>query len=183
MLKGAILSLYLFAHPTLHFSPIQSVDMIKEMKNTNETYKVAEAVKRDEKEERRLHTRLVSMNKEAEYVKKEKAEQQEWKTYIVTAYDLSYQSTGKRPGDKGFGITKSGEPVKQDRTVSADLDILPIGTVIDIETVGVRVVTDSGSAIRSNRLDLYIESHKEALQFGKRRLKVRIIKLGSGKIE
>ncbi|OZB98083.1 3D domain-containing protein [Paenibacillus sp. XY044] len=102
----------------------------------------------------------------------------EWKTYTVTAYDNGYESTQKRPGDKDYGITKSGEKTVEGRTVSADPRVLPLGTVIYIENVGERVVTDTGWAIKGRRLDLYFESHKRALQFGKQKLKVKIIKMG-----
>ncbi|MWV44891.1 hypothetical protein GRF59_14815 [Paenibacillus sp. HJL G12] len=102
----------------------------------------------------------------------------EWKTYIVTAYDNGYKSTQKRPGDKDYGITKSGEKTIEGRTVSADPRVLPLGTVIYIENVGERVVTDTGGAIKGARLDLYFDSHKRAIQFGKQKLKVKIIKMG-----
>ncbi|SEN47086.1 3D (Asp-Asp-Asp) domain-containing protein [Paenibacillus sophorae] len=191
MLERLLLSL-LFVLPSSHFNTVQSVDVIKEMKNTVTINQVAQAVKDDEREEKQIHIKQVGMvnklktesetKKTAEKIINKKKNNDNWTTYRITAYDSGVQSTGKSPGDKGYRITKSGEKVKEGRTVSADLNILPIGTVIEIESVGIRTITDSGSAIRGRRLDLYIESHKEALNFGVRNLKVRIIKMGKGKI-
>jgi 3D (Asp-Asp-Asp) domain-containing protein len=96
-------------------------------------------------------------------------------TYEVTAYTANAESTGKNPGDEGYGITTSGEHVKEGLTVSCPQE-LALGTVIDIEGVGRRRCDDRGGAIKGKRLDLYIADLDRALEFGRRTLKVRIIK-------
>jgi 3D (Asp-Asp-Asp) domain-containing protein len=94
-------------------------------------------------------------------------------TYEVTAYTSGYESTGKRPGDDGYGITTSGNRVKEGLTVSCPQE-LALGTVIDIEGVGERRCDDRGGAINGKRLDLYIADLDRALEFGRRTLKVHI---------
>lgn len=65
----------------------------------------------------------------------------------------------------GDGITKSGAPVSN-LTVAADLDVFPLGTVLYIDGVGIRVVQDTGGAIKGNHLDVAFEgSHDNALRW------------------
>ena len=61
-------------------------------------------------------------------------------------------------------------------TVAADNSILPIGTIIHIEGYGYAVVLDSGSVIVGNRIDLYFNTEKEAIQWGRRKVKVKILR-------
>jgi 3D (Asp-Asp-Asp) domain-containing protein len=97
-----------------------------------------------------------------------------WHTFEVTAYTSGPESTGKSLGDDGYGITASGEHVRENYTVACPPS-LPFGQRLEIEGVGERVCTDRGGAIKEGRLDVYIAELKEARQFGRQRLQVRII--------
>ena len=66
---------------------------------------------------------------------------------------------------EGHGITSSGAKVQPGVTVAADTSILPYGTVIYIEGVGLRVVQDTGSAVVGNKLDVAVNTHAEALSW------------------
>jgi 3D (Asp-Asp-Asp) domain-containing protein len=66
---------------------------------------------------------------------------------------------------EGHGITKSGQPVQAGVTVAADPTVLPLGTVIYIEGVGIRIVQDTGGAIKGNRIDVAIDTHENALNW------------------
>lgn len=63
----------------------------------------------------------------------------------------------------GDGITASGAPVQAGVTVAADPDILPLGSAIYIEGVGLRYVQDTGSAVKGKALDVAVDTHSEAL--------------------
>ncbi|WP_035246335.1 3D domain-containing protein [Desulfogranum mediterraneum] len=64
---------------------------------------------------------------------------------------------------------------QRDGTLAADTDYYPFGTRIHIPGYGWGVVTDRGGAIQGpTRLDLYFESHGEALQWGRKHLEVQI---------
>lgn len=116
---------------------------------------------------------------QSQNVTEDKAEQQEedeYELYELTAYSNHFASTGKRKGDKGYGITASGAKTKEGVTIAADWKVLPKGTKVWIEGVGERVVQDKGSAIKNKRIDVYFEKEKDALEFGrKKNVKVRII--------
>lgn len=64
----------------------------------------------------------------------------------------------------GDGITASGVKVTPGLTVAAPKDI-PIGTVLYISGVGIRVVQDRGGAINGNKLDIAVDTHANALQW------------------
>lgn len=66
----------------------------------------------------------------------------------------------------GNPTTKSGEPVTPGVTVAADPAVLPLGTRIYIDGIGERVVQDTGGAIRGHKIDLAVENHQEAVEWG-----------------
>jgi 3D (Asp-Asp-Asp) domain-containing protein len=99
----------------------------------------------------------------------------------VTAYDLSYQSCQKVPSDPEYGITASGQKVKEWHTAAAG-SALPFGTKIyipyfkDMPNAGMFVVQDRGSAIKDNCIDVYISDSGACRKFGRQRLDVWIVK-------
>ena len=111
---------------------------------------------------------------EIERLRGRKAEAETYEIYEVTAYTSGYESTQKRPGEVGYGITASGAPVKANHTLACPPD-LAFGTRLDIEGIGVRTCEDRGGAITSGHIDVYIPSLREAQDFGRKRLKVRIL--------
>ncbi|KEK25154.1 3D domain-containing protein [Bacillus gaemokensis] len=114
----------------------------------------------------------------------------EWSKYRVmevtaTGYTSGIESTGKRPGHPEYGITYSGVKAKRDiySTIAADLRVFPLGTILFIPGYGYGVVADKGGAIKGNRLDLYYETVKEVYsQWGKKNVKVYVVKMGDGKL-
>lgn len=65
----------------------------------------------------------------------------------------------------GNGITASGTTPTPGITAAADWDELPAGSVVYIEDVGIRVIEDTGGAIRGRSLDILVETHAEAEQW------------------
>ena len=98
----------------------------------------------------------------------------------ATAYDLSFQSCGKRPGDRGYGITASGTYAKPG-TVAVDPRVIPLGTRMYIESAdgsfvyGYCVAEDTGGAIKGNKVDLFFNTTGECYQFGRRNVNVYIL--------
>ena len=74
---------------------------------------------------------------------------------------------------KRVGITASGTRARPG-TLAADTSRYPFGTVMHIPGYGYGRVEDRGSAIQGDRLDLYFRSHREALQWGRQTVPVRI---------
>ncbi|MEM3434288.1 MAG: 3D domain-containing protein, partial [Candidatus Methanomethyliaceae archaeon] len=91
----------------------------------------------------------------------------------ATAYTAGPESTGKKPGDPGYGITASGFAVGPG-VVAAD-PRFPFGTRLWIEGYGFGIVLDRGEAIRGNRLDLYFQKLEDALAWGVRQVEVIVL--------
>jgi len=100
-------------------------------------------------------------------------------TYTITAYaPLDPKAVHGLDYIGDPTITASGQAPVPNETVAAAKDI-PFGTRVWIEGVGVRTVNDRGGAIKRGRLDLCMETRDEALQFGRQRRKVIILKEGA----
>jgi 3D (Asp-Asp-Asp) domain-containing protein len=77
-------------------------------------------------------------------------------------------------GDFADGITASGHQIKRgDRFVAAPSNYA-FGTTMMIPGYGTVPVLDRGGAIKGNKLDLYFDTHAEALQWGRQHLEVTI---------
>lgn len=76
------------------------------------------------------------------------------------------------------GITSSGATAFAGVTVAADPSIIPTGSYIYIEGVGMRVVQDTGGGIQGNKLDVYVDTHNEALENGVKKASVWLITKG-----
>lgn len=72
------------------------------------------------------------------------------------------------------GITKSGIQVSRG-IVSVDPKTIPLGTKLYIEGYGHALAADTGGAIKNDRIDLYMDTKKEAFEFGRQDVKVYII--------
>ena len=101
-------------------------------------------------------------------------------TCTATAYDLSYESTGKYPGQPGHGMTATGTYCKKG-TVAVDPRVIPLGSRLYIEaengswTYGYAVAEDTGGAIKGNKVDLFFYTPQEVRNFGRRTAKVYIL--------
>ena len=121
----------------------------------------------------------IQVQESADYTQVEESAEADAVTYLVTAYCACEQCCG-RWARHSPGITATGVRAVEGITVAADWSILPPGTVIEIEGYGLRIVQDSGSAIRGRRIDIFFTSHADALRFGVQKLKVREVGVWQG---
>ncbi|PLV56698.1 peptidoglycan DD-metalloendopeptidase family protein [Thermotoga sp. SG1] len=76
---------------------------------------------------------------------------------------------GKLPEHPAFRLTKSGKIPKEWQTAAADTSVFPIGSVLyipelrDTPSGGVFVVEDIGGVIKGRKIDIYLDSIREAL--------------------
>jgi uncharacterized protein YabE (DUF348 family) len=98
----------------------------------------------------------------------------------ATAYTADFQSTGKNPGDPGFGITSTGATAKRNpsgySTVAVDPRVIPLGSKLWIDGYGFAIAEDIGGAIKGNEIDLYFDSSKELWNWGMRNVDIYILK-------
>lgn len=80
----------------------------------------------------------------------------------------------------GDGITASGAPTKRNpggySTIAVDPRVIPIGTTVYVEGYGYAVAEDTGGAIKGNIIDVFFHSESEANSWGRRSVKVYILK-------
>ena len=78
------------------------------------------------------------------------------------------------------GTTADGTHTHENWTVAADPAVLPLGTKIQVRGAGaysgMYMVRDSGPKVNGRQIDIYIKSVAEAKQFGKKEVRVRILK-------
>lgn len=96
---------------------------------------------------------------------------------IATAYTAGYESTGKNPGEPGYGITATGTRARRG-TVAVDPEVIPFGTRMYIPGYGYGVAEDTGGAIKGNRIDLFFDDLDEAREWGKRTVTIRLFGKG-----
>lgn len=96
-----------------------------------------------------------------------------------TAYTADYKSTGKRPGDKGFGRTATGTIARRVpggySTVAVDRRVIPFGTKLYIEGYGFAIAEDTGGAIKGNKIDVFFNTNAECMNWGRRYVNVFIL--------
>ena len=80
--------------------------------------------------------------------------------FKITAYCACSKCCGKSDG-----ITASGVKATAGRTIAVDTNIIPFGTKVIIDGYEY-VAEDRGGSIIGNRIDIFMESHAEAINFG-----------------
>lgn len=83
-------------------------------------------------------------------------------TYEITAY-------------AGGSLTATGTVPVPYKTVAVDPTIIPYGTQLYLEGVGIVTAEDCGGAIVGKRLDLYLPSEGECVQWGRQEREVWIV--------
>ncbi|MEO8592260.1 MAG: 3D domain-containing protein [Candidatus Solibacter sp.] len=84
----------------------------------------------------------------------------------------------------GTGDTTAAGTEAHEGIVAADPAVLPLGTRIRVTRSngydGVYLVTDTGAKVNGAHIDLCLRSAAEAKEFGKRRVRVQILGVGTG---
>ena len=101
-------------------------------------------------------------------------------TVTVTAYCSCVKCCGvwskdhpSRQGTDYEQHTTSGTIPVAGRTVAVDPDIIPLGSKILIDGHEY-TAEDTGSGVKGNHIDIYFDSHEEALEWGVKTLEVEV---------
>jgi len=87
----------------------------------------------------------------------------------ASAYTAAADECGKSDG-----ITASGVKVKENRTLACP-PAFPFGAKISIDGHGTFVCEDRGGAIQKNHFDIYMQTKKQAFDFGRRILLAEVV--------
>lgn len=92
---------------------------------------------------------------------------------------IAFTATGYCPCSKCCGktngITAMGTKATQGKTVAMSSKYA-FGTKIEIKGMGTYTVEDRGGAIQGNKIDIYFNTHSQALSFGRKTVYLKIIK-------
>ncbi|MDI3509110.1 MAG: hypothetical protein PWP55_1302, partial [Clostridiales bacterium] len=88
-------------------------------------------------------------------------------TMSASAYTAGYDGVNN--------TTSTGQSVRRG-IAAVDPRIIPLGTRLYVEGYGFAVAADVGGAIKGNKIDLYMETLSQARAFGRRTVKVYILK-------
>ncbi len=80
------------------------------------------------------------------------------------------------------GMMRTGVRTR-DGMAAADPRVLPLGSVVrvshpDGRPIGVFVVMDTGGAVRGNKIDIYMDSCREASDWGRRAVVAEVVSIG-----
>ena len=92
-----------------------------------------------------------------------------WIKFNASAYCGCAKCCGKTTG-----TTASGTKATAGRTVAMSSKYA-FGTKVEIKGMGTYTVEDRGGAITGNKIDIYFDSHQEALNFGRKTVYLRVV--------
>jgi 3D (Asp-Asp-Asp) domain-containing protein len=81
------------------------------------------------------------------------------------------------------GRTASGRYVCRG-IIAADKRVLPLGTRVRLDAgpySGEYLVADTGGAVKGKKIDIWVPSNGEAMKFGRRKVKLTVLEMGSKK--
>jgi 3D (Asp-Asp-Asp) domain-containing protein len=103
----------------------------------------------------------------------------QWRDFTATAYTADC-------AEGCTGITKTGLDVKHrthyegKRIIATDPSVIPLGTTVELRfkdgTLERAIALDTGGAIKGTLIDYLASDNASALQFGRQRIQIRIIK-------
>lgn len=127
-------------------------------------------------------THQVELKRELKQEPKQELKQ-EWKTlgeFKITAYCSCVRCCSiwakNRPLDengKEIVYTASGERAEAGKTIAVDTSVIPFGTEVRIGDT-VYTAQDTGSAVKGNIIDIYFDSHEDAVKHGAKYLEVEV---------
>ncbi|KKI91611.1 hypothetical protein WQ54_13935 [Bacillus sp. SA1-12] len=76
-------------------------------------------------------------------------------------------------GTTATGINLRANP--NAKIIAVDPSVIPLGTKVYVEGYGYAVAADTGSAIKGNKIDVFLSSKSAAYRWGSKRVKIKIL--------
>lgn len=113
----------------------------------------------------------ITQSKKKASVRKASLSSKDYKTITVkaTAYTASCKGCS--------GVTAIGLNLKKNpnvKAISVDPKVIPLGTKVHVEGYGQAIAADTGSAIKGNKIDVFMPSKSKALNWGVKTVKIKI---------
>ncbi|MBT2571554.1 G5 and 3D domain-containing protein [Planococcus sp. ISL-110] len=94
------------------------------------------------------------------------------KEFYVSATAYTASCTGCS-GITATGINLHANPGL--KVIAVDPSVIPLGSKVWVEGYGNAIAGDTGGAIKGNKIDLFMANKSDALSFGRKQVKVRIL--------
>lgn len=91
-------------------------------------------------------------------------------TVKATAYTASCEGCS---GTTATGVDLNANP--DAKVIAVDPNVIPLGSKVFVEGYGEATAADTGGAIKGNRIDVFIPSEQDALNWGNKQVNVTII--------
>ena len=92
----------------------------------------------------------------------------EWRTVQATGYSTQQRGLSTHTA---LGIDLRVNP----RVIAVDPRVIPLGSLAEVQGLGVYVAGDTGGAIKGNIIDIHYPTVGQALNWGRRNVKIRVI--------
>lgn len=149
---------------------------IPQIEVMSEVAKVAENAKKIEKLKQHKQIKEEKVKTEKNKIKETKETNESNKTNEVTSSNggtislgefklTAYCACSKCCGKWAGSPTASGVMPQANHTIAVDTSVIPFGTKVLING-NTYVAEDTGSGINGNKIDIYFNSHQDALNFG-----------------
>ena len=76
------------------------------------------------------------------------------------------------------GVTNMGidlEKYPDAKVVAVDPDVIPLGSIVEVEGYGTAIAADIGGDIDGNRIDVFVPGQQDALSWGRKDVTVKVI--------
>lgn len=92
-------------------------------------------------------------------------------TVSASAYTLNLKNSS---GVTAIGINLKKNP--NQKVISVDPKVIKLGTKVYVQGYGYAIAGDTGGAIKGNKIDVFLPSQQQALKWGRKTVKVQILK-------
>jgi len=100
------------------------------------------------------------------------------KTAVKAAAEFIVEATAYTPFESSSGMTAAGYNIRKNpnmKLIAVDPKVIPLGTKVWVEGYGEAIAGDTGGAIKGRKIDVLFPTVKQALQWGRKNVKVRIL--------
>lgn len=76
------------------------------------------------------------------------------------------------------GVTATGIDLRANpgqKVIAVDPSVIPLGSKVHVEGYGTAIAGDTGGAIKGNKIDIFVPSKSEAMNFGVKTVKIQVL--------
>ena len=109
---------------------------------------------------------LMWIRQDIDELKNNEAEIEPLEQISLGEFTITHYCACSRCCGKSDGVTATGTQATAGRTIAVDPEVIPLGTEVIIDGQSY-IAEDTGGAIKGNKIDIFCESHEEAINRGR----------------